>query len=369
MSSSITDLYTNGAFAFPQERASVLCDQENLRLSVWNNHDYLFVQAVLWMISEDILGKAEDNRDIGNYSALLIDVDADGIRTPEVDRKYSLNPWPHLPGLYYQIVLSERSTTGLEDDSKGRGSIRYVETSDGQPVRVDSYLIPLIEISRCLDEEIRLCYWGFSPHPLQTVNSVGYQAKSEVYYPHHVPLSDYHDYRLIPGHEIDPKQIPEDRSEKSTTPQRRKPQIGQIAPNIRAEEWINVDVPINLTALRGQIVLLDFWATWCGPCLAGITHLNQIFEKYHGDEFQLVSLAVETRPFMERFIKKNPIKYPIGTNSLSFDDYGINGIPYAFLIDRTGKIYWHGYPDPPIIDECIFTAIGSAPLPRVKRQH
>jgi len=68
MPSSLTDLRTDGTFAFPQEHAVVLYDQEDLRLSVWNNHDYLFVQAILWKVPENILGKTEDNRDIGNNS-------------------------------------------------------------------------------------------------------------------------------------------------------------------------------------------------------------------------------------------------------------------------------------------------------------
>ena len=292
-------------------------------------------------------------------SDLLIDVDADGKRTPEMDRNYSLHPWPHLPGLYYQIVLSENSTTGLEDDSKGRGSIRYVETSDSQPVRVDNYLISLVEISRCLGDQIKLCYWGFSPHPLQRVNSVGYQAKNEIYYPHHIPLSDYHDYQLIPGHEIDPNQIPEDRLEKPTAPQKQKskPQIGEIASEISAEEWVNIDVPLTLTALRGRVVLLDFWATWCGPCINAIPHLNQIHKKYHEDAFQLLSLVVETRPFMEKFNQKHSINYPLGTNSSSFDDYGISGIPYAFLLDKAGEVIWHGHPDSGEVDRRISTAL------------
>jgi hypothetical protein len=57
MPSSLTDLRTDGTFAFPQEHAVVLYDQEDLRLSVWNNHDYLFVQAILWKVPENILGK------------------------------------------------------------------------------------------------------------------------------------------------------------------------------------------------------------------------------------------------------------------------------------------------------------------------
>jgi hypothetical protein len=137
MSSSLSDLRENGVFSFPQKQASILCDQEDLRVSIWNNRDFLYAQAISWKVSEDILGKTADNRDIGNYSNLMIDADADRKPTPHLDRSYSLNPWPHMPGLFYQVVIDEKSTTGLEDDSKGRGSICFVEISDSSPVRVD----------------------------------------------------------------------------------------------------------------------------------------------------------------------------------------------------------------------------------------
>ena len=243
MSFVLADLKTNGVCGFPQDQASVLCDNDSLRLSVWNNREYLFVQAILWKVSEHTLGKTEDNRDIGNYSNLGIAVAAtEGKRFFGIDRRYSLNPWPHLSGLYYQVLLSENATTGLEKDSKGRGGIRYLETRDRQPVRVDSYLIPLSEIARSLGDRVGLCYWSFSPNPVQTVNSVGYEPVDEAYSSHSIPLTYYHDYRLISGHEIDPHDIPDDRSEAPKPKPMQKPQIGAMAPEIIVEDWINAMV-------------------------------------------------------------------------------------------------------------------------------
>ena len=72
MSFTLADFETNGVCGFPQDQASVLCDNDSLRLSVWNNREYLFVQAILWKVSEHNLGKTEDNRDIGNKSKLEI---------------------------------------------------------------------------------------------------------------------------------------------------------------------------------------------------------------------------------------------------------------------------------------------------------
>src|SRR5215470_10705679 len=120
---SLAELRKDGAFGFPQKQAKVLCDNSELRFSVWNNQEYLFAQAVLWKDNDSSLGKTEDNREIGDWSNLLLNVDADGQPTPKVDRNYMLNPWPHLGGLHYQICLGGGATTTIKSDSHGRGAI------------------------------------------------------------------------------------------------------------------------------------------------------------------------------------------------------------------------------------------------------
>jgi len=358
MSFTLTDLKINGIYGFPQNQASVLCDNDSLRLSVWNNREYLFVQAILWKVSEHTLGKTEDNRDRGNYSELAIAA-TNSKRSFGLDRQYLLNCWPDIPGLYYNIILSENTTTGLEKDSKGRGGIRYVETSDSQPVRVDSYLIPLSEIAKSLGDRVGLCYWSFSPNPVQTVNSVGYESENEIYYLNFIPLTYYHDYRLSTGHAINPHHIPDDRSEAPKPKPMQKPPIGAMAPEIMAEDWLNVDGCLSWESLRGQVVLLSFWATWCGPCLVGITHLNQMHEAYRQDGFQVVSLVLERKPFMEKVIEEHAVRYPVGTNTSSAGAYGVNEIPYAFLVNRTGRIHWHGWPDPEIVEAEVAKALAT----------
>ena len=212
VSESSSELRKNGAFAFPQQDAKVLCDRPDLRFSVWNNDKYLFAQAVMWNDGDASLGKIKDNREIGDWANVELDLDADGKATPKADRSYSLNPWPKMPGLHYTICMGERSTTGLQSDSKGRGAISYVETSEGKKVRVDTYLIPMAEISRHVGEKIRICYWGYSPKPLLTVNSAGYEGAGKEYYSYNIPRSQYHEYDLAKGGEIDAAKIPEGRN-------------------------------------------------------------------------------------------------------------------------------------------------------------
>jgi thiol-disulfide isomerase/thioredoxin len=359
---SVAELRQNGAFQFPQKEAKIICDNPDLRFSVWNNQEFLFAQAVLWTDDDSSLGKTEDNREIGDTSQVLLDLDADGKPTANVDRNYMLNPWPHLAGLHYQICLGGGATTTIKSDSKGRGAVRYVEISGGGKVRVDTYLIPMAEISKAVGDKIRICYWGHSPKPALTVNSAGYESTGQTYYGYSVPLSKYHDYLLVKGGEIDATKVPEGRNDISLSHRKnvKMPAVGQPAPEISAKEWINRKAPLTLASLRGKVVLLEFWATWCGPCVQGIPHLNELQRKYPGKSFQLLTFVEEGHQTMDKFLKRIPVEYPIGLESTTLEDYGISGIPHAFVLNQAGRIVWHGHPGEPEMEKAISSALSEA---------
>ncbi|HUG67042.1 MAG TPA: hypothetical protein VMM76_04795, partial [Pirellulaceae bacterium] len=85
------DLKKQAAFGFPQDKATVLCDNKDLRVSVWNDDAQLYVQAIVWGDGDDSIGETQDGRKIGDNSNLNIDANADGKPTPNVDRRYMLN--------------------------------------------------------------------------------------------------------------------------------------------------------------------------------------------------------------------------------------------------------------------------------------
>jgi thiol-disulfide isomerase/thioredoxin len=354
-------LRENGAFGFPQKQATVFCDQPTLRFSIWSNHKYLFAQAILWTDDDSSLGKTPDNRDIGDWSVLMLDVDADGKPTKDVDRNYMLNPWPGDGGLHYNIVMGPGSATGIQDDSHGRGAIRYLKTPGGKLVRVDTYLIPLAEISRHTGDKIRLAYWGQSPKPELTVNSTGYVHPGKPYYSHRIPYSMYHDYVIGQGGEIDDTLVPEGRNDISLSTHKKlpMPKVGDNAPEISAKAWINAKAPLTLARLRGKVTVVEFWATWCGPCQACIPHLNELRQRYAGKQFQLLSLVLEGHETMDPFLARKKVAYPIGLESESLESYGVTGIPWAFVIDVNGKILWEGISSSPDLDEAVTKALGT----------
>jgi thiol-disulfide isomerase/thioredoxin len=272
-----------------------------------------------------------------------------------------LNPWPDMSGLYYDIWQNKSTTSNIKSDTAGRGAIRYIQTPEGKKFRVDLYLIPLKEISRHVSDTIGLCYCGESPQPSLVVNSVGYEKDGKPYSGRRIPYARFHQYELTPGSELDLDSLPDGRHDPSQATSRKMnpmPKTGTIAPELAAEDWLNANPAPTLASLRGHVVLIEFWATWCGPCIQSIPHLNELQKKYADQGFKIVSFADQNRQWIESFMKRTPIAYAIGLESgATFDRYGVTGIPQAFLLDKSGKITWEGPSDDAALDLALQAAV------------
>jgi len=95
----------------------------------------------------------------------------------------------------------------------------------------------------------------------------------------------------------------------------------------------------SLKAFAGKAVVLDFWATWCGPCIAAIPHWNQLATQFREKPVVFVSVTDESRDTIERFLAKKPIEGIVGlsTDRKVFEAYGVTGAGRTFLIDAAGK--------------------------------
>ncbi|MFZ0825903.1 MAG: redoxin domain-containing protein [Verrucomicrobiia bacterium] len=108
---------------------------------------------------------------------------------------------------------------------------------------------------------------------------------------------------------------------------------------------------IKLSELKGKRVVLDFWASWCPPCVREIPHFIQLFNQTSRDDLILIGISDENAKLLGEFVKKHGINYPIGSAKNLPSPYAdIQSIPTTFYIDRKGVIQtvgvgYHGYDD------------------------
>lgn len=102
---------------------------------------------------------------------------------------------------------------------------------------------------------------------------------------------------------------------------------------------------IVLNELRGDIVLLDFWGTWCAPCREEMPKLKSIYEQYKSKNFKMIGIANDNLESLSKFVKENQIEWAqiIQDNDKSIiSDYNVVGYPTTFLIDVDGTILAKG---------------------------
>ncbi len=100
----------------------------------------------------------------------------------------------------------------------------------------------------------------------------------------------------------------------------------------------------SLESYKGKVVLLDFWATWCGPCVKEMPKVKKLNDRFQGKDFVLLGISLDSdRSALNSYLRKNGIDWPILFDGKGWKNriavrYGVNAIPFTVLIDRAGIV-------------------------------
>lgn len=143
--------------------------------------------------------------------------------------------------------------------------------------------------------------------------------------------------------------------------------VGKSAPDITIREWIT-DNPPDKTSLSNSVYVLEFWATWCRPCVDNIAHLISLNNKYKDRGLVFISLSQDkSAKKVRRFVKQKGINYHVAIDNGTADWFGIRSYPTAVVVNHQGKVVWKGHPWKAEFERAIRRALEAGPRPLLSR--
>jgi len=118
--------------------------------------------------------------------------------------------------------------------------------------------------------------------------------------------------------------------------------VGERPPALGIEELLQAPkgAGADWKSLAGKVVVLEFWATWCGPCIVSIPHMNELADKFKDKPVHFIAVTNESRSVVETFLGQRPLRGWIGldTDSSMIHDFGVSSIPHTVVVDKTGTV-------------------------------
>lgn len=114
--------------------------------------------------------------------------------------------------------------------------------------------------------------------------------------------------------------------------------LWEKAPDLVVEKWLT-DKPDT----AGKYTLIEFWATWCGPCRLSVAKLNELHRKF-GAELVIIAISNEKEEDVRKFKEKIEYYSAIDAQARMKDKLGVYGIPHVIIVEPNGYVVWEGYP-------------------------
>ena len=139
--------------------------------------------------------------------------------------------------------------------------------------------------------------------------------------------------------------------------------VGKSAPEITVREWITANPP-DTTILAGRVYVVEFWATWCHPCVEFIPHLVELSNEYKSCGVEFIALSEDkSAQEVRKFVRERRISYPVAIDNGTADVFGISGYPTVVVVDHQGKVAWQGYPWSSGFEQSLQRAVAAGPPP------
>ena len=148
--------------------------------------------------------------------------------------------------------------------------------------------------------------------------------------------------------------------------------VGDKAPAVEVEEWIQGETTVG----EGKPYVVEFWATWCGPCRQSIPHLNELYKKYKGKGLSVIGVSDEVKDVekVRNFVrsKGDGMSYSVaidgGVKRNFFDAAGQKGIPSAFIVANDNSIAYIGHPMDPKFEEILAKVVAGRYSPTLMKK-
>ena len=141
--------------------------------------------------------------------------------------------------------------------------------------------------------------------------------------------------------------------------------IGDRPPALNFTTYGN-EKRIDWASLKGRVVIVEFWATWCPPCIQNIPHINTLVKEFSNEPVTFISVTYENMEMVEKFLKTHTINTIIGLDNdfAMFESFKAWGIPMTVIVNKQGIVVSVLHPDH--LDKFVINEVLSGKVPQVK---